>query len=86
MATTTTTTMIAIIPPLDRLKLVVSDPEAPAAFPVPPCDVDSPGPPPSPDVCCGVAVANEAKTEEADISAGLNDEVAAAAADVVAAA
>jgi hypothetical protein len=80
-ATTTTITIIAINPPFDRLKLEVSDPEAPAAFPDPPDDEGSPGPPPSPDCCCGVAVANEANTEETEaaaaISAGVEDDAAA---------
>jgi hypothetical protein len=34
MTTATTTTMIAISPPLDRLKDPSSGPEAPAAFPL----------------------------------------------------
>jgi hypothetical protein len=87
MQTTATTTMIAINAPFDKLKLEVSVPEAPAAFP-PPADGDeaSPGPSPSPDDCCGVAVSKEANTEEieaaADISAGVKDDVAVAAPDV----
>ena len=86
MQTTATTTIIAINPPFDKLKLEVSVPEAPAAFPPSAGDEASPGPPPSPDDCCGVTVAKEANTEEteaaADISAGVKDDVAVAAADV----
>jgi hypothetical protein len=82
--------MIAINPPFDKLKLEVSVPEAPAAVPPPGDESASPGLPPSSDPCCGVAVANEANTEETDaaeaaaedISAGVKDDVAVAAVDV----
>jgi len=72
MTTTTTTTMIAINPPRESWKLSLSSPDAPPAFPVSPLEA-SPGPAPSPDVCCGVAVCNEANIEEADICAGVSD-------------